>query len=155
MDIEKLNDWGAYSAGQLVDETLFNIRRERRCELMAEGFRPDDVRRWRAMDQMITEPWHPLGANLWDQLATNQGFLDRNGALKEGENVSPKTFSKYVAPYHILDNNKVYNGYTWKMAHYLNPIAVQHFLITGNGEVAESTLYQNPGWPTQAGMGAK
>lgn len=155
MDIEKLNDWGAYSAGQLVDETLFNIRRERRCELMAEGFRPDDVRRWRAMDQMITEPWHPLGANLWDQLATNQGFLDRNGALKEGENISPKTFSKYVAPYHILDNNKVYNGYTWKMAHYLNPIAVQHFLITGNGEVAESTLYQNPGWPTQAGMGAK
>jgi len=155
MEIEKLNDWGAYSAGKLVDKTLFNIRRERRCELMAEGFRTADVRRWRSMDQMITEPWVPLGANLWDQLATNSDFLKRNGTLKENENISSKEYSKYVAPYHILDNNKVYNGYQWNMAHYLDPIAVQHFLITGEGDVAASTLYQNPGWPTQAGMGAK
>ena len=154
MDIEKLNDWGAYSAGKLVDATLFNIRRERRCELMAEGFRPSDVRRWRAMDQMIETPWHALGANLWEQLAENPDFLTRNGELKEGENISPREFSKYVAPYHVLSNNRVYEGYTWNMAHYLDPIAVQHFLITGNGEAAQSTLYQNPGWPTQAGMGA-
>ena len=104
---------------------------------------------------MIAEPWVPLGANLWDQLATNSDFLKRNGTLKENENISSKEYSKYVAPYHILDNNKVYNGYQWNMAHYLDPIAVQHFLITGEGDVAASTLYQNPGWPTQAGMGAK
>ena len=155
MDIEKVNDWGAYSAGKVVDKTLFNIRRERRCELMAESFRASDVRRWRAMDQMIDNAWHPLGANLWDQLALNEDFLKRNGTLKEGENISPKAFSKYVAPYHILSNNRVYEGYRWNMAHYLDPIAVQHFLITGNGEAVKSTLYQNPGWPTQAGMGAK
>lgn len=155
MNIEKVNDWGAYSAGQVVDKTLFNIRRERRCEFMAEGFRAADVRRWRSMDQMITEPWVPLGANLWDQLASNADFLKKNGTLVEGKNISPKDYSKYVAPYHVLDNNKVYNGYMWNMAHYLDPIAVQHFLITGAGDVAKSTLYQNPGWPTQAGMGAK
>ena len=48
MSKEAPNDWGAYSAGQLVDPTLYNIRRERRSELMAEGLRymeihgPDD-----------------------------------------------------------------------------------------------------------------
>jgi len=53
---EALNDWGAYSAGKLIDPTLYNIRRERRCELMAEGLRYMDLMRWRAMDQMIATP---------------------------------------------------------------------------------------------------
>ncbi len=155
MDIESRTDWGAWSAGKLVDPVLFNIRRERRCELMAEGFRAADVRRWRAMDQMIETPYHVLGVNLWDKLAKNEEFLAvNNNNLIEGENVSPKSFSKYLAPYHILSNNRVYDGYHWTMAHYLDPIAVQHFLITGGGDVTASTLYQNPGWPLQAGQGA-
>lgn len=156
MSKESKTDWGAWSAGRLVDKTLFNIRRERRCELMGEGFRPADVRRWRAMDQMIDVPYHPLGVNLWAALAQNADFLAvNNNNLKENENVSPRSFSTYFAPYHILANNRVYDGYRWNMAHYLDPIAVQHFLITGGGKVDNSVLYQNPGWPTQAGQGAK
>ena len=153
---EGKTDWGAWSAGVPVDKTLFNIRRERRCEFMAEGFRPDDVRRWRAMDQMIDVPYHPLGVNLWASLASNADFLAvNNNNLRENENVSPRSFSTYFAPYHILANNRVYDGYRWNMAHYLDPIAVQHFLITGGGTVEGSVLYQNPGWPTRAGQGAK
>ena len=122
MEKEK-DDWGAWSAGQLVDATLYNIRRERRCEL---------------------------------KLASNADFLKANpGGLKEGENVSPRSFGNYLAPYHIMQNNRVYNGYGWRMAHYLDPIAVQHFLITGDGDVNASPLYQNPGWPVQAGLGAQ
>ena len=156
MNIEKETDWGAYSAGKLVDATLFNIRRERRCELMAEGFRAADVRRWRSMDQMIDTPYHVLGVNVWENLAANPDFLAANGNnLKEGENISPKDFSTYCAPYHILSNNRVYEGYRWRMAHYLDPIAVQHFLITGGGSADNSTLYQNPGWPLQADQGAE
>lgn len=156
MDIEKEGDWGAWSAGAVVDPTLFNIRRERRCELMAEGFRRNDIRRWRAMDQMKTTPWHPFGVNLWENLASNPDFLAmNNNNLIEGENVSPAAFSKYYAPYHILSNNRVYDGYKWSLAHYLDPIAVQHFLITGGGKVEESKLYQNPGWPQKAGLGAE
>ena len=60
---EALNDWGAYSAGKLIDPTLYNIRRERRCELMAEGLRYMDLMRWRAMDQMISTPYHIEGSN--------------------------------------------------------------------------------------------
>lgn len=65
MQKEKANDWGAYSANVVVDATLFNIRRERRCELMAEGLRDMDLHRWRAMDQMITTPYHIEGINFW------------------------------------------------------------------------------------------
>lgn len=154
MNKEAETDWGAYSAGQIVDATLFNIRRERRCELMGEGFRAADIRRWRSMDQMINTPYHVLGLNLWDATANNADFIDRNpGGLIPNENVSPQSFSKYLAPFHIINNNRLYNGYRWNMAHYLDPIAVQHFLITGGGNMDISPLYQNPGWPLTAGQG--
>ncbi len=150
MQKEAETDWGAYSGGKVVDATLYNIRRERRCELIAEGFRPADVRRWRAMDQMISKPYHILGMNLYDKMADRPEF---SSVIKEGENVSPRSFSKYLAPYHILSNNRVYDGYKWNMAHYLEPIAVQHFLITGGGDAGNSPLYQNPGWSLQANEG--
>src|SRR5436190_1208770 len=62
---EAANDWGVFTAGQVINKTLYNIRRERRSELMAEGFRYMDLRRWRAMDQMITTPYHIEGFKLW------------------------------------------------------------------------------------------
>lgn len=148
MNKEGETDWAAYSAGKLVDRTLFNIRRERRCEFMAENFRNDDIIRWRAMDQMIDEPYHVLGINLWES-------VDRSKfpGIYGGVNVSPESFSKYLAPYHIIANNRAYNGYRWHMAHYLTPIALQHFLITGSGVAENSTLYQNPYWPLEANEG--
>ena len=156
MITESQTDWGAYSAGNLVDPTLFNIRRERRCELMAEGFRSADIRRWRSMDQMINTPYHILGMNLWEEMANNADFLKSNqDGLQQNNNVSPQSFSKYLAPFHIIANNRVYDGYRWNMAHYLDPIAIQHFLITGASDTSASPLYQNPGWPLQAGQGAQ
>ena len=152
MNKESETDWGAWSGGQLVDATLFNIRRERRCELMQEtyAYRRMDVRRWRAMDQMIETPYHILGMNLWDKMYELPEFAN----IEEGLNVSPRSFSKYLAPYHILENNIAYNGYRWSMAHYLDPIAIQHFLITGKSDVNASPIYQNPGWPLAAGESA-
>ena len=52
MSKEALNGWDAYSHGALVDATLYNIRRERRCEFIGEGFRYMDLIRWRALDQL-------------------------------------------------------------------------------------------------------
>ena len=68
MSEEAKNDWGAYSAGQLVDPTLYNIRRERRCELMAEALRYMDLCRWRSMDQMIAIPYHIEGIKIWGEM---------------------------------------------------------------------------------------
>ena len=52
MTEEAKNDFGAYSHGALVNTTLYNIRRERRNEFIAEGMRLNDLRRWRALDQV-------------------------------------------------------------------------------------------------------
>ncbi len=139
-------DWGAWSAGELLsDKTLYNIRRERRCEFMAEGLRSMDLHRWRSMDQMMDIPYHVYGMNLWGNVD-----LDKFPTAVEGVNVSQSSDGDYLAPYRIFENNHVYGGYQWMMAHYLSPIAIQHFLITGDGNVDESPLYQNPGWPMVA-----
>ena len=52
-DISKeKQDWGSYSAGQQINTTLYNIRRERRVSWVSEGFRMADLKRWRALDQV-------------------------------------------------------------------------------------------------------
>ncbi|MEH6406933.1 MAG: RagB/SusD family nutrient uptake outer membrane protein [Leeuwenhoekiella sp.] len=155
MQQEAKGDWGAYSAGQLVDPVLYNIRRERRTELMAEGLRWMDLKRWRAMDQLITDPYHIEGFKLWGPM---QAWYD-DGKLVYGAgdaNVSAPSRSDYLRPYEKTGNELVFDGYKWAMAHYLDPIAIQHFLITSeNNEISTSPIYQNPGWPTTANEGAQ
>lgn len=155
---EKLNDWGAYSGGVVIDATLYNIRRERRCELMAEGLRIMDLKRWRAMDQMITTPYHIEGFKLWgpmkDWYVKNGTSILIFGKDNAKSNVSSSDLSHYLRPYEVLGTSLAFDGYKWNMAHYLSPIAVNHFLITSeNNEVESSPLYQNPGWPTISNEG--
>lgn len=145
MQNEAKNDWGAYSAGQLIDPTLYNIRRERRCELMAEGLRWMDLKRWRALDQMITQPYHVEGFKLWGPMQDryDPSKLSYGSATSL---VSSPAVSDYLRPYEKNGNELVKDGYKWTMAHYLSPIAAQHFLITSTNGV--SPIYQNPGWST-------
>lgn len=161
MSEEAKNDWGAYSAGQLVDPTLFNIRRERRCEMMAEGLRYMDLRRWRSMDQMVNTPYHIEGFKIWGEM--QNWYLNDDGTSKliygldnSTSNVSEPTRSQYLRPYEKVSGSLVLDGYKWAMAHYLYPIRIQHMLITAGGsDVSNSPIYQNPGWPTSANMGAE
>lgn len=161
MEKEKLNDWGAYSGGILIDATLYNIRRERRCELMAEGLRYSDLKRWRSMDQMITTPYHIEGFKIWGPMKDwyNTG-VDGSSILIYGlnndrSNVSSPELGVYLRPYEILSRSLVLEGYQWAMAHYLSPIAIQNFMnTTENNEISQSPIYQNPGWPLAANQGA-
>lgn len=76
------------------------------------------------------------------------------GLDQVNSNVSSPQLSKYLRPYEISSRSLVVNGYRWTMAHYLYPIAVQHFMITSGGkEVSNSPIYQNPGWPIVANQG--
>ena len=115
MTKEALNDWGAYSAGQLIDPTLYNIRRERRCELMAEALRYMDLRRWRAMDQMINTPYHIEGFKIWGEMQNWYKNEDGTSQLVYGmdnpkSNVSEPTRSKYLRPYEKVNNNIAKDG---------------------------------------------
>lgn len=158
MSKESLNDWGAYSAGQLIDPTLFNIRRERRCELMAEGLRYMDLIRWRAMDQMIDTPYHIEGFKLWGSMQEWYKNEDGSSRLVYGmgnsqSNVSDPAISPYLRPYEKFDNNLAKDGYRWAMAHYLSPYRIQDIDITTNGgSIEDSPIYQNPYWPTEPNL---
>src|SRR5690606_37387279 len=142
------------SAGQLVDKTLYNIRRARSCELMGEGLRYMDLRRWRAMDQMITTPYHIAGFKLWGPMQNWYDPAKLTYGIGDKSTVSDPALSPYLRIYQKTPTSLAFNGYRWTMAHYFNPIAIQHFLITSeNNDVSTSPIYQNPGWPTEADAG--
>ena len=148
---KETRDWGAYSAGQLLsDKVLCNIRRERRCELIAEGLRGMDLQRWRSYDQLMKTPAHTEGIHLWGSpMEKWYNNLVANGS--SSSNVSSPELSAYLRPHEkIKANNSFFNGLTWHMAHYLEPLPIRQFLLTASDHatVSESPLYQNPYWPT-------
>lgn len=140
-DLSKENDLAVYSKGIEVDKTLYNIRRERRCELLGEGMRLDDLKRWRALDNM--KDYQVEGMNLWDEMYK----MYDNGALNGV--VSPSGVSNYIRPLQKSSTSVAYNGYNFPKPHYLEPIPISEFLLTVDGS-GSSTLYQNPGWPTKS-----
>lgn len=153
MSKEAENDFGAYSVGQiLTDVTLYNIRRERRSELLSEGLRWMDLCRWRSVDQLKEKPYIPEGMHLWntEMEAWYEGNLIGDGS--SNANVSSKDLSEYLRPYQRRQGQIAYNGFVWKMAHYLEPIRADEFLLTASdGESVDlSPIYQNPYWPTRA-----
>jgi hypothetical protein len=151
LSIEAKNDWGVYSGGIMVDKTLYNIRRERSCELMGEGLRYMDLRRWRAMDQMITTPYHIEGFKLWGPMQKWYKASALTYDIGDKSTVSAPSLSPYLRVYQRTPTVLAYNGYKWTMAHYFYPIAVQHFLSTAeDNDVTTSPIYQNPGWPVEA-----
>ena len=154
MNKEAEGDWAAYTAGELVDATMYNIRRERRNEFISEGMRKDDLLRWRSMDQMIVTPYIVKGFKLWGPMEEWYKKEDGTSELIDfgnNPNVSPRSESDYLLPYQINPKQMNYGGLRWTMAHYLTPIAAKHFILTG-GE--NSVIYQNPGWKTTAGSSA-
>lgn len=161
MSKEALVDWGAYSKGSLLaDKTLYNIRRERRCEFIGEGLRYNDLIRWRAMDQL--NGFQIEGIKLWGPMIEDYetaGLMDKlvYGKGDKENTISSPELSEYFRPYQVSQTGLYYNGLFFCQAHYLTPIANKHFLITASdGEtVSTSPIYQNPGWPTTANEAAE
>ncbi len=143
-------DLAVYSAGMRVDATLYNIRRERRNEFIAEGMRLMDMYRWRAFDTM--ENYVVEGFNLWEQ------YDDQYGSeIEQGENVSysPENGgSTYLQPFRIRNSNRAYDGYSFPEAHYLNPLPLDQFILTNSAD-SDGVLYQNPGWSNRSAIPAE
>jgi len=158
-DLSKENDWAKYSADQLVSPTLFNIRRERRVEMMSEGLRMSDLKRWRALD--MVKNYHIEGFNLWggEIAKLYDGKLIPYGTAGKVPNVSSKEVSgNYLRIYQVQDKSKnlLFDGYTWSSVNYLEPIAAIHFTLTASNveDPETSVIYQNPGWPKIANESA-
>lgn len=158
-------DFGAYSHGKLIDKTLYNIRRERRNELIGEAMRMADLKRWRALDQMKKTPYVIEGIRFWGSKYETEGILGDDGKTKVEliidptggtGNMSPETSGVYVRPYEIVQSNTntiwKQHGYKFTPAHYLNPIPHDAFTAASPDMTVEnSVLYQNPGWSTETG----
>jgi len=98
---------------------LNEIRRERRIELVGEGFRWDDIARWAAADELIVGK-RPKGF-LAGQIATNPFPVDQNGFLDPYQKAVP-------------------NGYGFKLNRdYLTSIPESEIVLNDK-------LTQNPGW---------
>lgn len=153
-DLSKEDDWAKYSNGVLIDKTLYNIRRERRNEFIAEGMRWRDLKRWRALDQV--KNYQIEGFNLWAEMyklyKNDKGESTLREEPLENPNVSPKSNSTYLRPYQVRSKNNIfYEGYTWTLAHYLSPIGYRNFAIASpDGTAEKSVIYQNPYWPVEA-----
>lgn len=163
-------DWGSYSRDSQVDATLYNIRRERRVELAAEGFRMSDLKRWRSLDHV--KDIHIQGINFWDDICNlytdpqpedaaaplskiNLVPYGSNGTANISAKDDPHAEGKYLLPYRKNTANIGFNGLTWTTANYLTPIMNREFRLTtavrGSGELETSSIYQNPGWSMEDG----
>lgn len=102
-----------------LSPVINEIRRERRVELAAEGFRFDDIRRWAAADELIVGK-RPHGFKA-SQIAVNPYPVNADG---------------FLDPYKV----KLPAGYGFKIDRdYLNAIPKSQLLLNPN-------LVQNPGW---------
>lgn len=100
-----------------VPEVLWEIRRERAIELMMEGFRPDDIRRWKKFVKYGSE--EKLGR--WVKNSDYGNKLPIQGGDSQG----------YVSPYGVPPGVPEY--------YYLAPIPSNQIVLNPN-------LKQNPGW---------
>ncbi|MCG1037733.1 RagB/SusD family nutrient uptake outer membrane protein [Polaribacter sargassicola] len=113
-------NWPNY--GYSLSSILYEVRRERTVELMAEGFRADDLYRWRA--HTLFDNDQPRGAYLNDgivgvELDASNVTLDEDG---------------FILPF---ASTGIYNFDESKA--YLQPIPLDELVLNPN-------LTQNPGW---------
>ena len=151
-DLDQEIDLAKYSGSSQVDATLYNIRRERRCELFAaDGLRLDDLYRWRALDNM--EEWYFYGFNYWTYYVD---LYDNTYGTETSDAASVLGLSSEdVGPYLRLypNDNLASGGYTFDEANYLSPLSYDVFRLacTVEGDVSTTVVYQNPDWPITAG----
>ncbi len=134
MKVSEINDGFDPKRDQTVDAILWEIRRERRVELMFEGYRNDDLRRWKKAEYMNKQQ---LGifmnkSDLEDERHVGEGADINNFKLtldREGNEGRVVFFA-----------NPVSQGKGWLNHYYLHPLPIDELLLNTN-------LKQNDGYP--------
>ena len=116
MIVADIDDHFDTARDQSVPAVLWEIRRERRVELMGDGFRFRDLKRWKKGEYINKQP---LGA--WADKSQYGNKIKIHGGGKEG-------FVEFFAP-----------AEGWLDYYYLEPVPTQEMALNPN-------LKQNPGW---------
>lgn len=123
--------------GYTLSNLLYEIRRERRIELVAEGFRMDDLKRWNAM-KLLENPKTVLGIRItptvekqYEGIATFGGETGRSTIEYKGKTYLYQYTSKALddAGRKWSDNDR----------RWLYPLPIDQLTLNKN-------LTQNPGW---------
>ena len=118
MNVSEIDASFDLSRDQSVDPVLWEIRRERRIELMGDGFRFRDLKRWKKGEYVNKQP---LG--VWVKSSDYGGKLNILNGADEGYSI---LFAKPSG---------------WLEKYYLEPIPTQEIALNPK-------LKQNPGWET-------
>jgi hypothetical protein len=115
-----------------VPALLWEIRRERRTELMFEGFRLDDLKRWKKLEYTDTQAKPDINRGAWIKRSNYPGLL----ASIKIENDAPEG---YIIPAFNAASQRPFVD----PKVYLDPIPLDQIKLYQDRGV---TLAQNPGW---------
>lgn len=129
------NDPNWLDYGHSLTPIIKEVRRERAVELMAEGFRYDDIIRWRA-GKLMENPLAVYGSSVSDYMLNSIKPYDKTFDVNGG-NLKTTILNgiRYIQVY----SNSVENGYTWNDKYYLYPIPKNQLSLNPK-------LEQNQGW---------
>lgn len=115
---------------------LQELRRDRRSELMADGFRHDDLMRWALGKNLDTDlnPDGIIGASM-DAIKDYNSKLDKPADWgKVSDPVANPQYKGYKSQFDLSKNSR-----KWDDKYYLEPIPAGQILL-------DNKLTQNPGW---------
>lgn len=118
--------------GYTLSPVLHEVRRERSVELMAEGFRYDDIMRWRA-GKLLTNPLAVYGTLVTPTVVKNYPGIFDTGA-GTGVKLADYKGKQYIRTYMNIEG-----GYPWNDKMYLYPVPKEQISLNPK-------LTQNPGW---------
>lgn len=125
--------------GYDISNLLYEIRRERRIELIAEGFRLDDLKRWNAM-KLLENPKTMFGLKITDDVISAYASANITFGGESGRPVIEYDGATYLYQYaaakKINDAGRIWSD---KDRRWLSPIPSNEITLNPN-------LTQNPGW---------
>lgn len=129
-------DPAAINYGYAVSPLLYEIRRERRIELITEGFRWDDIVRWKA-GKLFENPKTVLGIRVTP--AVQNLYPEGMFTGESGRPVIEYQGKKYLTPYAGKSLNDAGRKWSDTDKRYLKAIPSDQIILN-------KTLKQNPGW---------
>lgn len=115
-----------------VPALIWEIRRERRTELMFEGFRLDDLKRWKKLEYTDTEANSEINRGAWIK-KSDYPSLHADVRIENG------TAEGYIVPAPAASSARTFTD----PKVYLDPIPLDQIKLY---ETQGVTLTQNPGW---------
>lgn len=137
LTVNPVTDARPLDYGYTISNLLYEIRRERRIELVAEGFRLDDLMRWNAM-KLLENPKTMLGLKITPTVISQypDGTFNGDKPRPSVEYQGARYLYQYAASKSLDDA-----GRKWKAndRRWLSPIPTEELTLNSN-------LTQNPGW---------